>query len=362
MPTPIRQLSLLATVLLVGACASQQTRAPQRSPAEVRSQLVLLLPDGVSDRNGWARDIQMAFDSLGLETDKSHLCAAIAVIAQESSFEADPVVPGLARIARREIMRRAHAHHVPEFVVRAALQLKSPDGRSYDQRLSSVHTENQLSRIFEDLIGSVPLGRRLFGDSNPVQTGGPMQVSIDWAERSEVRKHYPWPIESSVRRAVFTRRGGVYFGIANLLDYPVSYRFMRFRFADYNAGRYASRNAAFQQAVAILSGRILALDGDLLRPDGKPGATEQAVVRLAAALQLGPDAIHAALAQGDSLAFEDTALYRKVFALADRKAGKALARAMEPQIRLHSPKISRRLTTAWFARRVDTRYRDCLRR
>jgi hypothetical protein len=36
-------------------------------------------------------------------------------------------------------------------------------------------------------------------------------------------------------------------------------------------------------------------------------------------------------------------------------------RALVPNIRLQSVKISRKLTTEWFARRVDDRYRRCLR-
>ena len=39
-----------------------------------------------------------------------------------------------------------------------------------------------------------------------------------------------------------------------------------------------------------------------------------------------------------------------------------LPRAVLPRIRLQSPKITRPLTTEWFARRVDERFQRCLAR
>ncbi len=225
-----------------------------------------------------------------------------------------------------------------------------------------MRTERQLSEIFEDLISTVPLGKRLFGDANPVHTGGPMQVSIAWSEAFAAAHGYPYRYDS-IRHEVFSRRGGLYFGIAHLLAYPVSYNYMRFRFADFNAGQYASRNAAFQQAVSLLSGRKLALDGDLVSYTGKKtGATESAVLSLAQQLDLSERNIHDSLLLGESMQFEQSRLYQRVYALADAKNGSALPRATLPRIRLESPKISRKLTTAWFAKRVDTRYRQCLQR
>jgi hypothetical protein len=353
----------LAAAALLGGCTKPEAMRPQRQPAEVRTQILRNLPESTVDRNGWATDIHAAFAALQFDTSVRNICAALAVAAQESSFEADPAVPGLGKIAREEIDRRAERHHIPQLLVKGALLLKSPDGRSYGDRLDSVRTERELSLIFEDLIGSVPLGKQLFADANPVRTGGPMQVSILFAEQHAKDHRYPYPIGNSIRDEVFSRRGGLYFGIAHLLGYPVSYDQMLFRFADYNAGFYASRNAAFQKAVSLASGIPLALDGDLIRyDDSEIGATERAARTLAQRIGLSDPDIHRALEQGESIDFERTELYRGVFALADQAAHAPQPRALLPRIALESPKITRKLTTEWFANRVEQRYRTCLNR
>ena len=286
--------------------------------------------------------------------------------ADEAARPPDPAVPNLAGIAWKEIDERAAAIGVPAFLVRTAMKLPSSDGRSYAERIDAARTERDLSETFEDLVGRVPLGRRLFGNLNPVRTGGPMQVSIAWSERyNDERRRYPYADADSIRREVFTRRGGLYFGIAHLLDYPASYDRMIYRFADFNAGHYASRNAAFQSAVAKLSGTKLVLDGDLVLPGSspdKPGQTEKAVRRLGPRLGMDDAAIRRDLERENSADFERTALYRAVYALADPAQGARAPRAMLPQIRLEGPKISRNLTTAWFAERVDGRRSQCVAR
>jgi hypothetical protein len=355
-----RLITSVAALLVLAGCGTQRTQeAPARTPKEVKAEIVRLLPAKTVDRQGWATDIYAAFAAQSIYPSTQNLCSVLAVTEQESTFQADPPVPGLGKIAREEIDRRAAKAHIPGLLVSGALQIRSSTGKSYSDRLNAARSEKELSAIFDDFIGRVPMGRTLFGGFNPVHTGGPMQVSIDFAEQQA--RGYPYPVDGSIRHEVFSRRGGMYFGIAHLLGYPVSYKQPLYRFADFNAGWYASRNAAFQNAVSRASGIPLALDGDLVRYDSiMPGTTELAVRTLGKQLGMRNPTIRDQLEKGKSLEFEDSTLYQRVFELAEKAEGRSLPRAVLPGIALQSPKITRKLTTAWFAKRVDERYQRCM--
>ena len=357
------RFALALTLTVLAGCTTAPPAPDAPTPAQIRADIERRIPAATADRAGWAADIQASFASQRIAPTPENVCAVLAVIEQESGYKADPPVANLPAVARTEIDRRAAAVHVPKFVVDAALKLDSTDGRSYGERLARVRTERELSELYEDMIGRVPMGRRLFAGRNPVQTGGAMQVGIPFAEANA--DGYPWPVEGSIRREVFTRRGGLYFGIMHLLGYETPYTRKVHRFADYNAGWYASRNAAFQNAVSVATGIPLALDGDLLVPGApldKPGTTEAAVRALSGDLGMDERAIRRVLERGDRLDFNDDRLFERVFAIAESRSGKPLPREMVPRIRLGGPKITRELTTAWFADRVNARYRQCLQR
>ncbi len=360
---PLATTILLAAALLAG-CAQPVREPAGLGPTAARAAIQRVLPAGTADKPGWAADIHAALATLELPSTPENLCAVIAVTEQESSFRADPAVPDLPSIAWKESHARAESAGVPRLAVRGALALKSPDGRSYAERIDTVKTERELSEIFEDFIGMVPLGKTWLADRNPVRTGGPMQVSIAFAE-AHARSHaYPYPVKESIRREVFTRRGGLYFGTAHLLAYDAPYDKLLYRYADFNAGHHASRNAAFQNALGVASGLTVALDGDLLpRAANAPrGETERAAATLAGRLGLSESAIRRDLERGEEPEFVETALYQRVFAYAERLDRRTLPRAVVPRIDLHSPKFTRKLTTAWFANRVDERHRRCMAR
>ncbi len=359
--------SSICLALLIAPLAGCDTGPPPPTPEQVRAQLKRLMPASVQDRTGWATDIQAAFAALEIEPSAQNLCSALAITEQESTFSANPAVPGLGKIARTEIEKRAGRYKIPAFAVRAALQMTSPNGDTWDKSIAAVRTEKELSDLFEEMISRVPMGQRLLARANPVHTGGPMQVSIAFAEAHAKERPYPYAVDGSIRHEVFTRRGGVYFGIAHLLGYPASYDKPLFRFADFNAGRYASRNAAFQNAVSVATGIPLDLDGDLIRyrkakNGDRVGATETAVRTLTGKLGMTPDEVHRALSGAHRHNFENSDLYVRIFELADKRNGKPLPRATLPRIRLHSPKITRKLTTEWFATRVNQRYQRCMKK
>lgn len=335
---------------------------PSGGPYQSRDIIGAALPPGVHDREGWTDDIYTAFASQSIDPTRENICAVVAVIGQESNFQVNPVIPGLAAIAWREIDSRAEQAGIPRLVVYAALQLRSPTGLTYRQRIDAAKTEKDLSDIFEDFIGEVPMGRTLFAEKNPVRTRGPMQVNVAFAEQYGAIRPYPYPVKVSIPDELFTRRGSLYFGIGHLLAYRPPYDQYLYRFADYNAGQYASRNAAFQRALSRITRLHVLADGALLPHSNHdaPGETELAARAVKLRLDLDDATIHEALAQSHEPSFEHTDLYKRVFALADRLQASPAPRAVVPNIVLRGPKLSRDLSTDWYAHRVNDRFGRCL--
>lgn len=365
-PAPARTLALTAALAFAMALTgcSLQRHDGELERRQTRDRIERLVPPSVPDRSGWIDDLDAVFAALPVDASSTNICSVLAVAEQESGYRTDPVVPDLPAITLREIDRRAEQAHVPRFVARSVLELRSSTGKTYRERLDRVRTERELSDVFDDFIDRVPLGQRLFARLNPVHTRGPMQVHVAFAQKYSEGHQYPFPADHGVAQALFTRRGSVYFGAAHLLDYRAPYDQPIYRFADYNAGQYASRNAAFQRAVAVASGRQVVPDGALLPgDDAEPGAgnTERAILSIAPRLDLSNAEIRRALEKQRDEDFERTALYGRVFDLADAKRGIPMPRAALPQIRIEGPKITRRLTNEWFARRVDDRFRRCMK-
>ena len=323
-----------------------------------------------------------ALDQNGINPTRSNFCSVMAVIGQESTFTANPEVKGLGALAEKEIMRRLSDLPLGIGAVHGArwfLANRPSPQKSYLTLIRAARTERDLDLVFRNmsfylfrelaatgLLRNPTLAKRVDA-INPVSTLGSMQVSaayaiaeVEKARRTRLGTAAIWKL----RDELYTRQGGVNYGTRMLLGYRAGYASRLYVFADYNAGRYASRNAAFQHMVAELSGKPLALDGDLLIYEGKtPTETASATEKALRGLNLGQDdkAVRADLLSEKDYAFRDTTIYASVADAFRRKTGKQPPYAMLPQITLKSPKIRHSMTTAIFARAVMGRYELCMR-
>jgi hypothetical protein len=375
----------LALLLVFTAGCIHTSPAVIEQPRLEPEAIALLLPAKVQDKDGWARDLRVALDTNRLDADVEHVCAVIAVAGQESGFQANPAVPRLPQIARKALEEKANGLGPlgPTFL-KEILSVQAPGAKkTFDQRIDALKTEADLDRLYRDLLAehkrrhpilyaTADLGASLFDtrdlqERNPVTTAGSMQVSVRFAEtHAEALKRDP----TRVRDELYTRGGGLLYGSARLWGFDAQYDEALYRFADFNAGFFASRNAAFQEQVAAMTKTPLALDGDLLAYDAlgevrsDDTKTMKALDAFAAAFAptLTPDQLRDDARLEKSAEFERTktwAAVKRVYKLQHR-ASAPYARL--PDVKLNSPKLSRERSTAWFAKAVDQRHQACLSR
>lgn len=212
------------------------------------------------------------------------------------------------------------------------------------------------------LYSAADLGARLFGSGsleshNPVTTAGSMQVSVRFAEeRARKLKRSP----SKVRDSLYTRAGGLLYGTARLWNFEADYESMIFRFADYNAGEFSSRNAAFQEQISQLTKQPLALDGDLLAYGADGDLETMDTNTMAALTSLGGSKLDARKEKSREL--ENTKTWKSVRAEWEQQFHRPALYARLPDVELHSSKLSKTRSTAWFATNVQRRYEACLKR
>ena len=372
---------LFATALAVLTLPLPASAAdPEMTRAEVRALASRIVPAG-KDAAGWAADIRDALVSNGIQPSRSNVCSVMAVIGQESTFTANPEVAGLGRMAEDQIKAKLASLPVLPGAAAAGVQIylatKPTPEKSYLAMIRAAKTERDLDLVYRNLtfflfreyastrlLNAGAVAHRIDA-ANPVSTLGSMQVSaaftiaeVEKAKNRRLGLGAIWKL----RDELYTRKGGVAYGTRMLLGYRAEYPSRLFVFADFNAGRYASRNAAFQHMVATLSKRDLALDGDLMLYDGgKPRPEASATEKALRSLKLtDKESLRADLLREKDYAFRDTDTYRRVNAAYAARTGRNATYAMLPQIKLESPKIRSHMTTEIFARAVMRRYDRCM--
>ncbi len=380
----IRFFFCLLLVIFAPWPAALAAEPPALSPPDV-TRLITAIEKTVKEPLGWAADLLDVMQLHDIPASQENICAAIAVIDQESNFVADPAVAGLGKIS--EAALRAKMDRLP-VLGRLALHFlettPTPED-NYLARISSAHTERDLDMTYRAMVADAAkrsslgvivssglLNSEIEG-RNEISTIGSMQVSVEFAvDTAKRRRWLPMALEDvyAVRDELYTRHGGLYYGVLQLLGYDTGYDRKIYRFADYNAGRYASRNAAFQKQVMELSGDTLATDGDLLLYDtsGKARATvsdtEKALRKAlqGSSFELPDPDIRRDLLQEKENAFVHTLTFNALRQAYRQKTNAAPEFARLPDIALSSPKITSRMTTKIFAESVNRRYQACMAR
>jgi hypothetical protein len=375
--------TLVLSVILWSLCITTG-RAETSIEIDITTRLIKAAEKNVEDAKGWALDLHDVLQLHGLPQTKENVCAAIAVIDQESNFKPDPPVAGLGKLSETALRTKFGKIPLAGAVAVKWLENNPTPQASFMARIRNAKTERDLDLTYRALVqyasqsasidAVVRLGllNTLIEDKNDIDTIGSMQVSVKFAlEMARKRRWLPMTLDDvyGVRDQLYTRHGGMFYGVKQLLGYDTGYSQKIFRFADFNAGRFASRNAAFQDVVAKLSSESLALDGDLLSysKDGtvlkKVTSSEKALRKLNAKLQLGfTDAdIRKDLLLEKQPDFVSTRIYstiRERYALATKRKA-AFARL--PEIALSSPKLSRGFSTKRFAESTNARYQVCMK-
>lgn len=355
------------------------------------AQISRLIPARVAERDAWAADISQIMDELKISKTKENVCSVVAVVDQESNFVANPTVPDLGNKAIKAFQTEVPQKFVKQFgpalgpavsryFTYVLINEPSKDN-SFLIQMRSVKTEQQLDWIYRQIFAYVSkqfyadsianaaakfIGKDLGEENNPITTIGSMQVSVKYA-RDHQRDHAS---VNELRDYMYTREGGLYYGIHRLMKYPAAYDNAQYRFADYNSGMYSSRNAAFQQDINKLLNLDMALDGDLLvydkddNPQSMPSQTETALNQLFAdhGISMKPEDIRSDLLHEKQAEFENTSTYQNVIAIYKRQFNKNPPYAIMPQVVISGPKLSKDYNTNWYANNVNRRYEACMRR
>lgn len=354
---------------------------------EQTTNLIKTAEPNAREPRAWANDLLAVLKEHGLYQSRENICAVIAIADQESGFVANPTIPNLGKISEQAVIAKLKKFSLLGEGAVLFLNKFPNTNDSFMQRIRKAKTERDLDLAYRDLIGGLKqyaqqyklnwlvdnrFANSFIESNNEINTIGSMQVAVSFAVQfeREQRKGKTLSLEEmyQVRDKLYTRKGGLYYGSLLLLGYESGYDKKIYRFADFNAGRYSSRNAAFQTMLSKLAGKTLASDGDLLiyQADGDVemtvSGTEQAVRNVVQKYNLGfkDYQIRRDLLKEKQLAFNSTPTYQAILKTYQQATGKAPLYAQLPGIELHSEKSSRILTTAKFANTVNTRYQRCV--
>ncbi|MBC7751626.1 MAG: DUF1615 family protein [Candidatus Saccharibacteria bacterium] len=372
-------LIALSCAIITTGCEKKTVEDPDLKLAE-KDKVARLIPARAKDRKSWATDILAIMDEANYPHSLENICTIVAIVDQESNFQADPAVAGLSRDAKKTLFERVQDKlgDIGLEKFKEMLKNKPTPEDSFMMKINKIKTERDLDLMYREMFdyfkdhynlsvvtgaASLLAGLDIKEYLNPIKTLGSMQVHVNYAfsHAQTLTK------KDAIRDDMYTQYGGMYYGINRLLGYDADYDKPIYRFADYNSGVYSSRNAAFQQTISKLSDIPLTYDGDMLSYDkdkkvlATRSNTESQIEMVVKEnkLNLSNANIRGDLLKEKDQEFEDTEIYKKINILYSDKFNKEPPYAIMPNVEITGPKLSRDYNTNWYANRVNGRYLRC---
>ena len=358
-------LSAALLALLLTSCGSLSNfrASAGPDPAATRGLALQVLPAQLADREGWPTIWWKCSAHCAWKPSTQH---CVPCGRQRAGV----------RLSSRSGGSRARTHRAEEIETRAAqrcraagagsraLNRTSATGETYRKRLDRRAHRKAVQRDLRDFISVVPLGDGCSRTTTPCAPAGRCRSAL----RSRRAPRASVAIRSAPTRACAARSSPAAAGCIrhgkHLSTTHLGIRLMLYRFA-VSTPAPCERNAAFQSAVALVAGRRLALDGDLLIDGGESdavGQTEQAVRFPGHPPAIDERARSAATCNAGSGA--DLRTHRNVREglRARRQQGRARSPPRPVPDIVLQVRRSRALTTDCFARRVADRQQRCIAR
>ncbi|MDH4249540.1 MAG: DUF1615 domain-containing protein, partial [Deltaproteobacteria bacterium] len=344
----------------------------------------------------WLDDLNMALFELGVPCNQEEfLVLVLTTIQLESAVRSDPALEN-ANLESLFEYKLAQLRDSSLFLEPMLNQSGLVEGLRAklraDTRTGKVRTEGDLGRYVEGDL-RVWLAERLTSEYfipgpvarftaeqalvNPVSTIGPMQVNVHKAYRNARRRGEAVSGTEAMQRLLLDRGTALYRGLKEGIymlwrgfsfysRYVPVEEAIQYTTADYNAGEFSSRNAAFQARVSEMSRHKLTLDGDLLLYDGdqprqRVSNTESAILTLKA--ELTPHQVREDLKLEKEPEFITTTTYLKVCELYSDRLKKPCQVAMVPSGAVNvgaQLKLGRAYGPANYARAYLTRWKENL--
>jgi len=258
----------------------------------------------------WVKGIMAAVEMNGLPICKEILGLVASIVSIESGFHVDPpaldpsrgeTMQSLLDRAEKELQQKLGS----VMSMPPVPQLYASYKAKYYPRLMACRTEGEIEVVARNMADqlkrdadSLPnfikniIHKEVDKVANVVKTKGSMQLSFGRA-RQVMRDRGEEFTDQELSDYMYTLNGGLDVGVAALKPMFVQYAahysaagtlsWLFFVGMDYHYGPFTSRNVMEQIRIRDLSGRKIALDGDLLpydehgRPEDKDSETLQAV-------------------------------------------------------------------------------------